>query len=64
MKKKMYTKNSYILKLILNTGIARIEALVISGSKFLYARVKEVCCLQAQPRSDTFPQLPIIVEAL
>jgi hypothetical protein len=32
---------------------ARIEAPVISGNKLLYACVKEVCHLWAQPRFDT-----------
>jgi hypothetical protein len=32
----------YILKLLLNLVTARIEALVVSGKKFLYACVKEV----------------------
>jgi hypothetical protein len=41
-KKILYTKNMYILMLLLNTVIAGIEALV-SGNKFLYACVKEVC---------------------
>jgi hypothetical protein len=43
---------------------ARIEALVASGSKFIYAFVKEVCRLWAQPHFDMFRQLLIIVEAL
>jgi hypothetical protein len=41
-----------------------MEALVALGNKFLYACVKEVCCMWAQPRFDTFHQLLIIVEAL
>jgi hypothetical protein len=36
-------KNMYILKLLLNLIIAGIEALIVSGNKFLYACVKEVC---------------------
>jgi hypothetical protein len=43
---------------------AGTEALVISGNKFLHVHVKEVCYLRAQPHSDTFHQLLIIVEAL
>jgi hypothetical protein len=39
----------YIVKLLLNIVIAGIEVLVLSGNKFLYVRVKEVCCLWAQP---------------
>jgi hypothetical protein len=47
MRKKilLYTTNMYILKLPLNIVTAGIEALVVTGSKFLYACVKEVCCL-------------------
>jgi hypothetical protein len=47
MRKKMllYTKNTHILQLLLNMVTARIEALVASGSKFIYAFVKEVCRL-------------------
>jgi hypothetical protein len=60
----LYTKNTYILKLLLNVVTAGIEALVISGNKFLHACVKEVCYLQAQPQSDTFHKLLIIVEVL
>jgi hypothetical protein len=63
MRKKMYyvQKNTYILKLLLNVVTPRIEALA-SRCKLLYACVKEVCCLWAQPRFDTFHQLLIIVE--
>jgi hypothetical protein len=43
---------------------SRIKALVISGNKFVYACVKEVCRLWAQPRLDTLHQLLIIVETL
>jgi hypothetical protein len=39
----LYTKNTYILKLLLVT--AEIEALAISWNKFLYAYVEEVCHL-------------------
>jgi hypothetical protein len=60
----LYTKNMYILKLLLNVATARTEALVILGNKFLYACVKDGCCLQAQPHFDTFHQLLIIVEVL
>jgi hypothetical protein len=47
MRKKnlLYTKNMYILKLLLNIVIAGIGALVVSGNKFLHACVKEACCL-------------------
>jgi hypothetical protein len=62
-KKKLYT-NTYVLKLLLNLVTTRTEALVISGNKVLYACVKEVCRLWAQPRFDTFHQFLIIVEAL
>jgi hypothetical protein len=41
----LYTKNMYILKLPLNSITAGIEAFVISGNKFLYGCVKEVCRL-------------------
>jgi hypothetical protein len=59
----LYTKYACILKLLLNVVTAGIEALV-SGNKFLYGCVKEVCRLWAQTRFDTFHQLPIIVQAL
>jgi hypothetical protein len=39
-KNVLYTKNIYILKLLLNVVTAGIEALV-SGNKFSYAYVKE-----------------------
>jgi hypothetical protein len=48
----------YILKLLHNIVSARIEALFISGNKFLYACVREVCRLGA-----SFRQL-ITVEVL
>jgi hypothetical protein len=44
-KKILYTKNMYILKLLLNVITTGIEAPVMSGYKFLYACVKKVCCL-------------------
>jgi hypothetical protein len=59
----VYTKNIYILQLLLNVVTAGIEALV-SGNKFLYVCVKEVCRLWDQPRFDTFRQLLIFVGAL
>jgi hypothetical protein len=40
----LYTRNTQILKLLLNVVSVRIEALVISRNKFLYASIKEVCC--------------------
>jgi hypothetical protein len=54
----------YILKLLLSIVTAGIEALVISGNKFLYACVKEVCSPWAQPQFDTFHELHITVEVL
>jgi hypothetical protein len=54
----------YMLNLLLNVVTFKIEAPVISENKFLYACVKEVCCLWAQPLLDTFHQLLITVEAL
>jgi hypothetical protein len=59
----LYTKNKYILKLLLNVVTAWIEALVL-GNKFLYAHVKEVHHHWTQPRFDTFHQLLIIVEPI
>jgi hypothetical protein len=44
----------YILKLLLNVVTTEIEALLVLGSKVLYACVKEICHLQAQPHFDTF----------
>jgi hypothetical protein len=43
-----------ILKLLLDVVTAEIEAFVMSGDKFLYACVKEVCRVLTQPRFDTF----------
>jgi hypothetical protein len=64
MKKLLYTKNTSIFQLLLNIVTARIEALVVSGTKFLYACAKEVCHLLAQPRFDTFHPFFITVEVL
>jgi hypothetical protein len=50
-----------VLKLLLNVVAAKIEALVVSGDKFLYARVKEICRLWAQLCFYIFHQLFIIV---
>jgi hypothetical protein len=65
---KQWEKNiiykKYILKLFLNKVTSEIEALVVVGNKLLYACVKEVCHLWAQPLFDTFCQLLIIVEIL
>jgi hypothetical protein len=58
----LYTKNTYILKLLLNIVTAGIEALVASGNKFLYARDSEICRLCAQPRFDTFQQLVLLLK--
>jgi hypothetical protein len=54
----------YVLKPLLNIVTARIEALVISGIKFSYTCVKEICSLYVWPHFDTFYELPIIVEVL
>jgi hypothetical protein len=62
-KKFIYTKNMYILKLVLSIVTAGIEAIVL-GSKFMYVCVKEVCQLWVKPHCDTFHQLLIVVEAL
>jgi hypothetical protein len=40
----LYTKDTYILKLLLSIVTVGTEALVL-GNKLLYACVKEVCCL-------------------
>jgi hypothetical protein len=45
MRKKIIIYKKYILKLLLNIVTAGIEALVALGNKFLYACVKEVCCM-------------------
>jgi hypothetical protein len=42
-KKTLYTKNTYILKLLLSIVTAGIETLVASGNKFFYAFVREIC---------------------
>jgi hypothetical protein len=39
----------FILKLLLNIVTTRTEVLVVQGNKFLYACVKDVCRLWAQP---------------
>jgi hypothetical protein len=45
-KQKCYIqRKKYILKVCLNVVTAGTEALVVSGNKFLYACVTEVCCL-------------------
>jgi hypothetical protein len=41
-KKILYTKNMYILKLLINSVTTKIEALITSGNVFLYACPKEV----------------------
>jgi hypothetical protein len=41
----LYTKNAYILELLLNVVSAGTEALVVSRKKFLYAYVKAICRL-------------------
>jgi hypothetical protein len=54
----------YIHKLLLNIVTAGIEAFVVSENKFLYACVKEICRLWAQPCFDTLHQLLTTVEAV
>jgi hypothetical protein len=54
----------YILQLLLNVVIANTEVIVTSGNKFLYACVKQVCHLWAQPHFNTVHQLLIIAEGL
>jgi hypothetical protein len=44
--------NTYILKLLLNVVTAGIETLIITGNKFLYVCVKEICCLSAESRFE------------
>jgi hypothetical protein len=44
-KKIIVYKKMYIYKLLINVVTTGIEALVVSGNKFLYACVKEVCYL-------------------
>jgi hypothetical protein len=56
-KKLLYTKNMYILKLLLSIVTAGIEALVVSGYKFCMP-------VSSLPHFDTFHQLLIIVEVL
>jgi hypothetical protein len=60
----LYTKSMHILKLLLNIVTTRIEAVVISGKKFMYACVRAVGRLWAQSCFDTFCQLLVTVEAL
>jgi hypothetical protein len=49
-KKRLYTKYAYILKILLNVVTIATDTLIISGNKFVYACVREVCRLWAQPR--------------
>jgi hypothetical protein len=65
MRKKIVLcrKNVYIRKLLLIVVTAGIEALVLSGNKFLYACIEEVCDMEAQPHFDTFHHI-ITVEVL
>jgi hypothetical protein len=60
----LHTRNIYTLQLLLNLVTAGTGALVVSWNKLLYACVKDVCCLWAQPCFDTFHQLIITVAAL
>jgi hypothetical protein len=53
-----------MLKLLPNVVTAGTEELIVRGNQLVYACVKLVCRLRAQPRFDTFCQLLIIVEAL
>jgi hypothetical protein len=62
--KILHTKNTYILKPLLNVVTVGIEALVVSGNAVLYACVKQVCRLRAEPSFHTFHQLLINVDAL
>jgi hypothetical protein len=55
----LWPKNTHVLKQILNAVITEIEALLISGSKFLYAAASELSHVLT-----VFSQLLIIVEAL
>jgi hypothetical protein len=57
-------KNMYTLKPPINVVTFTTEAFIVSGIMFLYACVKEVCRLRAQPCFYTFHQLLIIVEGL
>jgi hypothetical protein len=56
----MQKKKNVILQRLLNIVTAGTEALVVSGSKFLYVYVKEACRLLAQPRFDIFRQRAVI----
>jgi lipid-A-disaccharide synthase-like uncharacterized protein len=58
----LHTKNLYILKLLLKVVTAGTDEL--SGNKFLFACVKEVCHLWAQSCFDTLDQLLVIIEEL
>jgi hypothetical protein len=60
-KKLLYTKNMYMLKLLIKAVSVGIEAL-LSGNKFSYACIKEVQRLWAQTRFDIH-QLVITAEA-
>jgi hypothetical protein len=63
-KKLLYTKNTYILRLLVNVVTPGIEAVVLSGNKFLYACVRGACRLWAQPRFVICHQFLNIAEAL
>jgi hypothetical protein len=59
----IYKKIHTYFKVLLSIVTAGIAVLVILGNKILYACVKEVCHLLAQPHFDPFHQL-IIVQVL
>jgi hypothetical protein len=63
---KQWERNCHIqnIRAYLSVVTTGTEALVVSGNKFLHARVKEVCCLWDQPNFDTIHQLLINVEEL
>jgi hypothetical protein len=44
-KENLIIYKKYTLQLLFNVVTTRTEALMVSGNKFLYACVKEVCCL-------------------
>jgi hypothetical protein len=51
LRKKLYTKNTYIIKLFFKVVTTRTEEFVILGNKFLYAYVKAHCFLTPSTNS-------------
>jgi hypothetical protein len=53
---EFFLSTMYILQLLVVTVSTRIEALILSGNKFLCYSYKEVCCLRVWPHFNPFHQ--------